>query len=76
MRCNNFVVRNWTFCFLSECRARLVHDLTNQQIFDSRCQSSGEDRIVVAPKNWFGPAFVGYSNRDLCPDGWVRLGDS
>lgn len=32
-------------------------------------------KIVIAPDVHFGPAFVGYSERDLYPAGWMRLAD-
>ncbi|HEY2251916.1 MAG TPA: alpha-1,2-fucosyltransferase [Planctomycetaceae bacterium] len=30
-------------------------------------------KIVVAPACWLGPAFVGWTDRDLVPEGWTRL---
>ena len=32
-----------------------------------------DDKVVVAPERWFGPAKSHYSTRDLLPQSWVRL---
>jgi hypothetical protein len=31
------------------------------------------NKIVVAPKKWFGPAYDHYNLSDLCPDDWTML---
>ena len=30
-------------------------------------------KIVVAPVRWFGPSYAYLTDRDLIPDGWIRL---
>lgn len=31
------------------------------------------NKIVVAPTNWFGPAYAGHNTKDLYCDGWVKI---
>ena len=31
------------------------------------------DKIVVAPKDWFGPAKAGVDTKDLIPESWIKL---
>jgi hypothetical protein len=35
--------------------------------------SKNESKIVVAPNNWFGPAYSTWSTKDLTPPEWIRL---
>lgn len=35
--------------------------------------SRSEDKVVVAPNNWFGPAYSTWSTEDLIPYKWMRL---
>jgi Glycosyl transferase family 11 len=31
------------------------------------------DKVVIAPKAWFGPAKAGWDTKDLLPEGWARI---
>jgi hypothetical protein len=31
------------------------------------------DKIVVAPNEWFGPAYAGYNTNDLYCEGWIKI---
>lgn len=35
--------------------------------------NNNEDKIVVAPKLWFGPAKNNFDTKDIIPDKWIRL---
>lgn len=31
------------------------------------------DKVVIAPREWFGPAYANYDTRDLLPEEWTTL---
>ena len=31
------------------------------------------NKKVVAPINWFGPAYAHFDTKDLIPDNWIKL---
>lgn len=35
--------------------------------------NQNENKIVVAPKNWFGPARTDLNTNDLIPENWIKL---
>lgn len=35
--------------------------------------NNNPDKLVIAPKNWFGPAYAGYNTNDLYCENWVKI---
>lgn len=31
------------------------------------------EKIIIAPKRWFGPSYIDYNVSDLYPDGWIKI---
>lgn len=35
--------------------------------------NKNENKVVIAPKNWFGPAYSHYDTKDLYCEGWIKI---
>lgn len=65
--CKHHIIANSSFSWWGAYLARLFNPLFNYR---------NDERIVLAPLQWWGPAIrdkENYSTRDLFPDGWQKI---